>query len=58
MCVFRIDVYEHTCTHLCIYVCVCVWYPSTYISAVGVEGPTLDVSRLYAHAHMKRFGMC
>ena len=24
---------------------------------VGVEGPTLGVSRLYAHAHMKRFGM-
>ena len=45
-------------THMHTYMYIYMWCPSAYISVVGVEGPTLGVSRLYAHAHMKRFGMC
>ena len=48
------NTHMHTYMYVCVCVCVCIYI---YISVMGVEGPTLGVSRLYAHAHMKRFGM-
>ena len=51
--------YMNTHMHIYMYICVCVILLLIYhFTVVGVEGPTLGVSRLYAHAHMKRFGMC
>ena len=59
------NTHMHTYMYVCVCVCVYIYIyiythtqcPSAYISVMGVEGPTLGVSRLYAHAHMKRFGM-